>query len=55
MSNRNIALTILAIILLGWVAIKCLTTAWVALKLLPAVVMVLLFLGIGWFWGRFSK
>jgi hypothetical protein len=25
------------------------------LKLLPAVVMVLLFLGIGWFWGRFSK
>jgi len=55
MSNRNIALSLIAILLIGWVLLKCLATAWVGLKLLPAVALVAAVLGIGWVWGKMSK
>lgn len=52
---RNAIIAIIAIILIGWVLLKCLATAWVGLKLLPAVAIVVAVLGIGWLWGKFTK
>jgi hypothetical protein len=55
MSARNISLSIVAISIIGWVLFKCLATAWVGLKLIPAVALVTTIFGIGWLWGRMSK
>lgn len=55
MSPRNIALSVLAVLILGWVLFKGLTTAWVALKLLPLVGILVAFVIVAWLWGRFSK
>jgi len=55
MSNKNIALSILALIVLGYVLIKGLATAWVAMKLLPLVCILIAFVGVAWLWGRLSK
>lgn len=55
MSTRNLILSVLAIIILGWVLFKGLATAWVAMKLLPLVGILAAFVVIAWLWGRFSK
>lgn len=55
MSKRNVVLSIVAIIILGYVLIKGLATAWVAMKLLPMVGILAAFLVVAWLWGRFSK
>jgi uncharacterized membrane protein len=55
MSKRNFALTILAVIALGWVLFKGLATAWVGMKLLPFVGILFFFILIAFFWGRFSR
>lgn len=52
---NNYVISIIAIIILGFIAIKFLATAWVGLKLLPAVALVVLFLGVGWLWGKLTK
>ena len=55
MNTKTIIVSLIAIIILGWVLVKGLATAWVGLKLLPAVGIVLAFVVIGWLWGRLSK
>lgn len=55
MSIRNVILSVFAVLILLWVLFKGLATAWVGLKLLPAVAIVLAFVAVGWFWGRLSK
>ena len=55
MSTRNLILSILAFIILGYVLIKGLATAWMAVKLLPFICIIVVFVIVGWLWGRFSK
>jgi hypothetical protein len=55
MNKRNLVLAIVAFIILGWVLFKGLATAWVALKLLPFVGILLAFVIVAWLWGRFSR
>jgi uncharacterized membrane protein len=55
MSTRNLILAIIAIFFIGWILFKGLATAWVGLKLLPAVGIVFFILVVGWLWGRFTK
>lgn len=55
MSKRNIILSVLAIFILLWVLFKGLSTAWVAMKLLPLAGILLIFVVVAWLWGRFSR
>jgi len=55
MSPRNITLSLFAVIILGWVLFKGLATAWVALKLLPLIGILVAFVVIAWLWGHYSK
>jgi len=51
----NKALTIVALIILALVLVKGLTYAWLGMRVLNFIFIILAFVAVGWVWGKLSK